>query len=235
MLPYIYPFGIAISMYKLMLLVGVIIIIIHYVKRRDLIGFTPVKAGVCGFCLVSMGFIGMKILYLSQNFDKFQENRFSSGGLFFYGAVFFVPITIPLWAKVFKVGAKALADFGAPDMLVAIGTVRIGCLCAGCCGGIVVEGVRIPVQLIEASFDFLILGRLLNREVKYEGELYPRFMIEYGAMRFFVEFIRASEKNVLGLSVDQWLSIVSVIVGLGIYQHLKKKGERKSEKYKQVQ
>lgn len=235
MLPYIYPFGIQIAMYKLALLASIIAVVIHYILRRNTIGFSTLKAGLCGLSLLSTGFVGMKMLYLVQNLDMVQEMILETGGLFFYGAVFLIPITLPFWAKVYGVTTAAISDYGAPDMLLSLGIVRIGCMCAGCCGGITLLGTTIPVQMIEAGFDFLILGRLLNREIKYEGELYPRFMIEYGTMRFFIEFIRASDKSTFGLSVDQWLSILSVIIGLGVYQYLKNKGGQKNDMQAKIQ
>lgn len=73
-----------------------------------------------------------------------------------------------------------------------------------------------PAQLMEGFGDMMILAILLRLEQQEDkrGWLYPVFLMSYGTMRFFVEFVRTSPKNIMGLSEGQWLALLAVTIGL---------------------
>lgn len=76
----------------------------------------------------------------------------------------------------------------------------------------------------------LILSYLLQLEYKdsRSGKLYPMFLLTYGVMRFFIEFLRESPKNMVGFSEGQWLAVLSVIIGAISISALKK-GKKPNE------
>ena len=78
------------------------------------------------------------------------------------------------------------------------------------------SAVRWPTQLIEGFGDMAILCLLLlvERNEKYKGRGFPLFLISYGVLRFTVEFIRETPKNLLGFSQGQWLSFGGVVIGI---------------------
>ena len=68
---------------------------------------------------------------------------------------------------------------------------------------------------MEGFGDLLILFALLyieNREKR--GILYPVFLITYGILRFFVEFLRNTSKNIYGFSNGQLFAIGALIIGV---------------------
>jgi phosphatidylglycerol:prolipoprotein diacylglycerol transferase len=106
-----------------------------------------------------------------------------------------------------------------------IGIGRIGCLLAGCCGGLPYSGwgalrgadgiSRYPTQAIEIVFQFtvgLVFVVLLKRQVAF-GRLFSLYLILYGAFRFATEFIRDTPKFLGGYSGYQALSLLMILLG----------------------
>jgi phosphatidylglycerol:prolipoprotein diacylglycerol transferase len=128
--------------------------------------------------------------------------------------------------------AKPLIGYAMPPndrfatlLPFTVGIGRIGCLIAGCCGGLPFGGwcalrgadgvARYPTQLIEMVFQFAVGALfifLLKRGILF-GRLFALYLILYGAFRFGTEFIRDTPKWFGGFSGYQLLSVF--MVGLG--------------------
>lgn len=111
----------------------------------------------------------------------------------------------------------------APAIALGLAIGRIGCFCAGCCYGVPTslpwgvtfgDGIaRHPTQLYESAFALALFIFLLASRRKFAepGRLFGIFMIAYFAFRFLIEFLRAGDIAVLGLT---WAQIASLgIVG----------------------
>lgn len=175
--------------------------------------------------LALCGVAGAKLLYAF-------ENGFRWDGVSFYGAVWLVLVLMPLVGLIFGLRPSATLDLCAPCVTAMVTCLRFNCLLAGCCGGWLakVGGVsfRWPTQMIESLGDLLILFFLLVQEQKgqQKGRLYPLFLCLYGTMRFFIEFLRDTPKELL-LSNGQWFSLVSLAVG-GIWLYGKRREKTKT-------
>ena len=131
----------------------------------------------------------------------------------------------------------------APCIALAHAFGRIGCLLGGCCYGAETESFfglpmlingqwqkRIPLQLFESIFLFLLCGALvfllLKRRGTYNASVY---LIAYGVWRFTVEFFRADDRGASGISFltpSQLTAIVLVALGIGyifLYRFVLKK------------
>ncbi len=123
---------------------------------------------------------------------------------------------------------------------------KIGCYMGGCCIGIPysgpvavqypdkadvsIEGVFLPIQLIEAGVALLISLHQLYL-VRKESSLLGLFLMEYSGTRFFLEFLRYHESGLI-ISMGHIWSLI--FFGIGLYFHWKQKGvlsERKRTKY----
>jgi len=103
-------------------------------------------------------------------------------------------------------------------------------------GAIVTGEPRHPSQLYEAGLEGIVLGLVLwfffwKTKARYDpGKLVGIFLLGYGMSRFFVEFFREPDRQLMqfaqesGLSMGQWLT-VPMIVG-GIYLIVTAKGRR---------
>ena len=109
-------------------------------------------------------------------------------------------------------------------MAAIVAFMRVGCFLNGCCGGTEVSLAGFtfewPVQVIESLGDFLVLGLILHLEesCKIPGKLYAVFLGGYGILRFFVEFLRDTEKRLLGLGDGQWLAILAILISIFVFR-----------------
>ena len=114
-----------------------------------------------------------------------------------------------------------LMSIAACGVTVAHGFGRLGCLMAGCCYGRATDawygiemvgiGKRIPVQLFEAIFLFLLCGWLVIRYCEGRRCGMPLYMMLYGTWRFFAEYLRDDYRGnslVSFLTPSQLISLV---------------------------
>ena len=151
-----------------------------------------------------------------------------------------------------------IADLVAPALALGHGFGRIGCFMAGCCygkecalpwgatfhseyahslTGIPLNETLHPVQLYESVLNFLnflVLFTLLRRK-KYDGQVFPFYIINYSVIRYFTEFFRGDHESVLfrgpsallTVTYPQFFCIVGLAAGLVllmIFKSRQKKG-----------
>ena len=99
---------------------------------------------------------------------------------------------------------------------------RIGCYFNGCCYGtectlpwsVYQHGAeRHPVQLYSSFVALLTLGAVFwaSRFARREGDLFKLYLGLFGATRLGLEFLRARESLVFGLSPMQWFCLELVV------------------------
>jgi len=134
----------------------------------------------------------------------------------------------------------ATCDIFAPGIALGQAIGRIGCFSAGCCWGIpthvrwavtfqnpqahdltgVPLGIPLhPTQLYESVADalfFLFLYFQIAR-ARTSGTILGWYLTLYSAARFAIEFFRFHEQGLhAGLSYTQWISLSTLIAGLGL-------------------
>jgi phosphatidylglycerol:prolipoprotein diacylglycerol transferase len=141
-----------------------------------------------------------------------------------------------LFGFLFAELAKPLVRYELPpnDRFAAllpfsIGIGRIGCLQAGCCGGIPCQAwfalpgtdgvLRYPTQLFEIIFQFAAGGLfvVMVRRGRGFGRLFSIYLVMYGVFRFFTEFIRDTPKFFGGWSGYQLLALVMIALGTAFW------------------
>jgi phosphatidylglycerol:prolipoprotein diacylglycerol transferase len=163
---------------------------------------------------------------------------FQTGGSFF-GAVAASLLFAVLYARVFfKNNYRCLWDITVIGIALGHAIGRLGCFAAGCCYGIPTSlpwgvtftslgrhphpmaGIPLhPVQLYEAGlvFAIFIFLFLLWRKRKFPGQVFSFYLIHYGLIRFFLEFLRHHEPAETvwpgGLSWYQVLSLLLIVAG----------------------
>lgn len=186
-------------------------------------------------------FIGMHLLFGITNVSSWNTlftasdlgefvKRFQGifGGSVFYGGLLGGIAAGGISIKAQKLPADTATDCLAPAIAMFHGFARIGCFMGGCCYGIewehgvifanaVVESAngvpRVPVQLFEAGFEFLLsalLWILLLKVPKAQGKLLALYLLIYPVGRFMLEFLRGDEYRgfIFGLSTSQFISIL---------------------------
>lgn len=152
-------------------------------------------------------------------------------GIVFYGGLIGMLVTYSICIRTSLISEK---DFQILDILAVTVPLfhtiaRIGCFLAGCCYGVERDtcisvrytlleqgmrntSLRIPVQIIEAGFNFLIfiyLLSLLKSDTWRSKHILYRYLTIYPITRFFLEFIRGdSARGVInGISFSQVISV----------------------------
>jgi phosphatidylglycerol---prolipoprotein diacylglyceryl transferase len=179
---------------------------------------------------VLWGLITSRLFYVFTQLDQFAQRPTAivaiwEGGLVFYGG----PIGSALYlvyhfvirrhgpkegtrVESFKEGWSRLLrffDLGAPYLALAHAFGRLGCLCAGCCFGVVHDGAfvlhypegspafaggmgRYPIPLIESGIEFMLFLWLSNLRLKkrFHGQVMLHYVMIYPAARFVLEMFR---------------------------------------------
>ena len=221
MLPYIYLGSLKITVYYVAMFLGYVAMVVLMLlpERRARYRLTRTKAAVFATAVLIAGLLGCKILYVLENLRYIRQTGFTLGGFSFFGAVILMPLMIPPVGKALKLRIAETMDNAAVCVVAMLGTIRIGCFCNGCCGGRIFFfenfDISFPTQLMECACDFLILAWLLRTEKRPDGlgRLYGRFLLSYGIVRFFLEYLRSTPKDWWGLSHGQGFSILAILIG----------------------
>lgn len=201
------------------------------------------------FNVYNIVFISFIVAFFgSRIFDIFFFNKnlsivniFSGSSAFLGGLIFFV-VSIFFWSILFKFRPLVLLNSFVEPLVIVHFFGRIGCFLAGCCYGTICPqnfflGVQFPVgsipnisydgiyaihptQLYEA-FGLLIIFFLMR---KTQNKL-PVYLISYGFLRFFIEFVRNDERGEYIFSLispSQLISLVFILTGIIILFLLRK-------------
>lgn len=199
-----------ISVFRLVLAIGVLGMFFCLYKRRNIFRLSGWQCGLFTGLLTVTGVAGAMLLYYLE--------AGAFGGVSFYGSVFLIPILMPLFGLLFRLKPSQTMDICGPSVAVMIGCLRFSCFLTGCCGGwtLCIGDVCFawPTQIMDSIGDFAILTWLLLREEKkpQSGKLYPCFMVAYSVMRFFLEFLRDTDKDWLHLSHGQWFALGAIVL-----------------------
>ena len=238
--------NIKVSTYALFVLLSLIIGVIWFyitVSRKK-----KLKYKHSYFIVISAligGIIGSKLLVFIENISILIKNPsyfkyFILTGKSIVGGLLGGLIGIKLYKKIAKLESFHCGNEVAPAIALAMGIGRIGCFLTGCCYGIKTslpigvdfgDGVsRIPTQLIEMLFCFIMFGILFYRQKKnkelQQGILFRELVLYYFIFRFLIEFIRDTNKNILFLSIYQVISILGIILMIIYIKKLKKEKQK---------
>ena len=155
-----------------------------------------------------------------------------------FGTVLFMPLFCLLGAQIFKKDPKMICDIFTICIVSGAFMARVNCFFAGCCLGRFIgnTGVRWPTREAELVFYAVIaiICVIKLSKKKFDGTLYPFFMMTYGVFRFLTELLRETEHYLFGV-VDIFLfwAVLCFVIGLTFY-FKNKKGLRKIKQKKKV-
>lgn len=154
----------------------------------------------------------------------------------------FIPLVLWAACKLLKVPAARGLDLVTPALAIYQGLVQIACCFPGCCHGYEypwgiwnprLDAITFPVQLIEcvltAAVGLLLIDHARKNDYKVTGKAYPTFLMAYGIIRFFMEYMRASEKIIGNLSSISLHAALMALVGLVWYFVLLRKERKAAE------
>ncbi|MEE9389875.1 MAG: prolipoprotein diacylglyceryl transferase [Candidatus Aminicenantaceae bacterium] len=213
------------------------------------------------FYTIIIALLGAKFTLFVGDFSYYVKNPgelFSlarTGGVFQGGLVF--GILFALWyLRRHRIPTWKAGDIIGPALALGHGFGRLGCFSAGCCYGRPcsvpwgvtfqneyahnLTGIDIntpihPVQLYESVLNFLnfFILFIILRKKKFDGQVFPFYIINYSIIRFFTEYYRGDHpdkvfliKNAspyLSLSFPQLFCILGLAGGVILLLILKKR------------
>ncbi|MCR5828762.1 MAG: prolipoprotein diacylglyceryl transferase [Lachnospiraceae bacterium] len=230
-----------IDSYALMCAIGLAAACTFVIMRRERLANTvgniawPIVSALVGLV------IGAKLLFfitripalaaMHATFDMYIKELVEAGYVF-YGGVLGAYAGLLVFCRITWAPSGHVLNFFTPAFALFHGFGRIGCFCAGCCygvevkvHGIVMNGVqRLPVQLFESIFEFLMFAGLLiverqTEKKKKSPKLSFYYLMIYSLFRFSIEFVRGDEiRGFWGpLSTSQWIALIILVAGLVKY------------------
>ena len=154
------------------------------------------------------------------------------GSRSFFGAVFFAPIFMIIYALIIHEKPSDVLDICGPSEAAMLVLMKINCSIDGCCYGYLmgVDGkgldVRFPSQIVEciaAAFICLALIWMIYKG-KNRGTIYIWYMIIYGFVRFVLNWFRATKPYIWILPAGNFWALISFVLGLILlfaYKHWK--------------
>ena len=239
MIPVLFEFGpLRVYSYGLMLGIAFLLgsaIMARALKRR---GLDPGIANTVTIFAVVFGIAGAKLLYLLEEFEAFKADpagmTFSAGGLTWYGGFLLALLAVSLYIRWKKVPFMKVWDCLGIALILAYGVGRVGCHLSGdgdygvptdlpwgmsYPNGVVPTLDRVhPTPIYEMVGCLLIFAWLWRRRTRphVPGSLFGEYLILSGLLRLAVEFVRRNPAVALGLTLAQWVSLVSIGIGAAL-------------------
>lgn len=209
-------FNVELPFYSIMILLSLIIniIIVPLISKRY--NFDK-KEIICLLLYENVGIIyGAKILTFLKKYNELDgQFNFISLGLTSYGAIIGALLFLILFNLQFKKSFKEILYIFMPSMPLMYAVGKIGCFLTGCCGGITLGHVKIPIQVIETItfsciFMYMIIKHIQNR---FDLKVIGVSSIFCGSSKFLLDFFRESHIGLV-LSFNQVISIFFIIIGI---------------------
>ena len=185
------------------------------------------------------GLVGARLFLLTSAWDVFVsdpfEFLFSGSGWVWQGGVFGGAAAV--WWGCRRKGLPMLVagDIAGPAMAIGQAIGRIGCQLAG--DGDYGTPTSLPwamsypngtvptTELVHPTpiYEALLYGAIFwtlwrtRRHGYRSGVSLGLYLIATGCVRFAVEFVRINHVVAAGLTLPQWLSLVSCILGIGLF------------------
>ena len=226
-------FGLEIRYYGLVYVLGFLLALFILMKQREKLKLTKDEIYDYVFYLIIFTVIGARlfeIIFYEPLFyfsNPLEMLMIWEGGLSFHGAL----LGVIIWTYIFT-KKKKLHFYDISDILVipAAFMLFLGRIANFINGELVgkitnlpwgvkfqdYEGFRHPTQIYESIknlFIFFVLIFLKNKNLK-KGTLTWLFVLMYGILRFFIEFLKEQSSFIFGIPVTQVLSGLMVIISL---------------------
>ncbi len=226
--------GVEFYSYGLMVGIGYLLGVFVASKTAKRKGIDPDSLSGLFILLLVVGAAGGRLLHIFLNTWNYRDWKsvldLRDGGFSIHGVLLAGMITVAAYCRSQKTNALKLFDVLVPSVALGQSIGRIGCLLSGCCYGIPTNGrwgvltryapgLRHPYQIYESVANFLLFALLMKMSSKTsaDGDLFLTYLSGYSIIRFFLEFFRANDTFILGLSYAQWLSAVVMVICLTVY------------------
>lgn len=191
----------------------------------------------CMFYGTMYALVGARLVYVALHWSEFGDAILKiaafwvSPGLSLYGGLFFGTGAMLLFAKKSKIRVGMVLDGLAPALAAGLIVGKIGSFLGGNDVGIIrAGGIRHPIALYEAIsllvifVGILVLERTASKRKWAYGIVGIIFFILYSTISFGLEFMKESNINLRGLTMNQWILLALFCESVGaLYVRMGKK------------
>lgn len=229
--------------YGLMMAIGILTAYFLVERNGKKRGMDENKIFMLAVWAVAGGLLGAKILYLLTRLPDLVTDpslfvHCLKDGFVVYGSIIGGILAAWIYCKKSGLPFWAVFDLVVPNLALAQGIGRIGCLLAGCCYGMEVKADNpiaivfensayapnhvplLPTQVISSVLNFLHFAILLwlSKRLHRDGQLAGCYLIFYSIGRFILEFFRGDmiRGNVGSLSTSQFISLFMALAGFAM-------------------
>lgn len=175
-----------------------------------------------------VGFLAMRVMAVIEVGCDFSKAAY----IRLFGATFFLPLFYYGWAKKTHRNMALVMDIAAICTIIGLIFGRLDCLVGGCCRGMLLPGstsLHWPLREMELIY-YAVFMAVYCRKIlqgKTYGEVYPVYMISYGAIRFILEWFRVEFTTRVGIfHLAHLWALLSLGIGISIYGELQKKEKK---------
>lgn len=210
------------------LVIGVVLMSVWWLKFQKKLNMKWYWAPILSAIAFAFGIASAKLWALIEvGFDLNQ-----AASMRVYGPIFVLPILAYFAAKLTKRDPALVVDVMTVIVMIGVGMVRVNCLIAGCCKGVLItaEGTaRWPLVELEMLL-YIVLSiyfwnRIYKRQTK--GLAFPVFILIYGIFRFIIEWVREEYTGEIWIFHMAHIWSLVAIIGSAITIYLIKKHMKK--------
>ena len=239
-------FGFEIRWYSVMLLIGISLAIILFMKEGKRFNIPKDFTFNLAFWVVVIGILSARLYYCLFNFSMYKDNlldifKIWEGGLAIHGGIIGGLITIVVYTKKYNYKTTKITDMVVVPLLVAQAIGRWGNFFNGEAHGPattyfrlkelhipekIIEGMKIgnnyyhPTFFYESIYCFIgFIILLFLRRYRYlkRGQLTCFYLMYYSVGRFFIEALRTDSLMIGGFKAAQIISLIAFLVGLLLF------------------
>lgn len=189
-------------------IIGIAIIVgIRYFSQNQKV-ISKNKENFFIFPLIFISLISARLYHVFDYWSYYSENPHQiyatwSGGLGIYGALVGAIIFIAIYSLVSRISFLSLLDSLAPIMPLCQSIGRIGNF----------FNHEIPTWWLEASLNIILFFLIKSSYLKNYSST-SLYLIGYGLIRFFIEFLRSDTWTIGNFKIAQIISLLFVLIGL---------------------
>jgi len=229
-----------------MIAIAFLVAIYTAARRADKRGIPSQTIFDLGLYLLISAVVGARIFHVLQHRDSYESLidiigiwRGGLSGLAFYGGFILALVVGILYLRAKKLSVAEVTDIIAPSMILGVSIGRIGCFLAGCCFGkptslpwgvtfpeesmawIEIGAQRVhPTQLysVVSLFSISIILLILQKHMKFPGQLFILSILMYSIHRFLIDFLRyyTPDERIGSLATSQVMSIIAGTSALAV-------------------
>lgn len=204
--------GLLMNSFYLFLLGGMLAMLVIMLVCGRHLEMPAWKIVIFAVILTAVGYLGAKCMSFIESGDW--------SGRSLFGSIFLAPVLMYPVAKIFKTPYGQFMDICAPAECIMLALLKVKCTIDGCCGGRTINlggsSFVFPSQKVECAV-FLIIMIILAIMVfkdRYQGIVYPYYMVIYGVARFLLNLLRDTTPWIGPLPAGNFWSLISIAIGI---------------------